>query len=247
MKKMTTFTFAGIAILVLSFSLRPVTADKLKLKNGNEMSGIVTKDGENYVIEFATGKMKIHESEVIEVVKEETDLQKYRKKHSKIKNSNADAHYKIGIWAKTHGLYKQAQEEFRHTIQLDPGHEKARRELGYVKHNGQWMTRSEKMRRKGYVKYQGEWMTPEVKQSRIDRKIDLKKKNEKIEQLQNKLRSAQSTISRLENRISKLNQELQYERYRNRRIRYIPIYPRHPGHHSGNKHHGGKDHDKDSD
>jgi tetratricopeptide (TPR) repeat protein len=160
MNKLSIFTCAFIAVLVFFCSLRQVRADRLKLKNGNDISGIVTKEGENYVVEFSTGKMKIHESEVVEVITEETELQKFRKKHARINNSNANAHYELGVWAKTHGLYKQAQEEFRHAIQIDPGHERARRELGYVEHNGQWMTRAEKMRRKGYVKYEGEWMTP---------------------------------------------------------------------------------------
>lgn len=222
--------FVLFSALVLSVS--PAHGDKLILNNGNSIEGIVEKDGETYVVEFSTGKMKIHESEVKNVIKQETDLQRYRARHEQIDEENADAHYKLGVWAKTRGLYKQSRREFNHAIQHDPDHTRARNELGFVKHNGQWVTRDEKMRREGYVKYQGEWMTPEVKQSRIQRQNQLEAQQKQIQDLREELRRSRNQVNELENQVSNLKQELYYERNYNRRIRYYPIYPRSQPHHS---------------
>lgn len=228
-----------LPVILFAFAfLIPVSlshADRLILENGNSIEGIVEKEGDTYVVEFSTGKMKIHESEVKEVIKEETDLQRFRKRHEQINEQDADAHYELGVWAQTHGLYKQSQQEFRHAIQRNPDHTRARQELGFVKKDGQWMTREEKMRREGYVQYQGEWMTPEVKQARIQRQDQLEEQNQRIQQLQEQLRNSRNQVAQLENKISDLRLELRNERLYNRRIRYYPIFP-YPNR-DRNKHH----------
>lgn len=232
--------FAAALLLTFGFlfSSSLSHADQLILKNGNTIDGIVDKDGETFVVEFSTGKMKIHESEVKKVVREQTDLQRFREQHEQINDGDADAHYQLGVWAQTHGLHKQSKIEFRHAIQRNPDHTGARQELGFVKQNGQWITRDEKMRREGYVKHQGEWMTPEVKQSRVQRKQQLKKQNQRIQQLKKQLRRSRNQIAQLESKIGDLRQEIQYERKYNRRVRYYPIFtnPNRRGGHQSNPH-----------
>lgn len=238
MKNHRFFVFALVLTFGVLYATSTSHADKLILENGNTIDGIVEKDGETYVVEFSTGKMKIHESEVKQVVKEQTDLQRFREQHEQIDKADADAHYQLGVWAQTHGLYKQSKIEFRHAIQRNPDHTGARQELGFVKHNGQWITRDENMRRQGYVKYQGEWMTPEVKQARVQRKDRLEEQNQRIQQLQQQLRRSRNQIAQLESQIGDLKRELRYEQKYNRRIRYYPIFtdPNRRDRHHSNPH-----------
>ena len=52
----------------------------------------------------------------------------------------ADAHWKLGLWCENNGLKGEAEIEFQAVTQLDPRRESAWKRLGYVKHNGRWMT-----------------------------------------------------------------------------------------------------------
>jgi len=70
----------------------------------------------------------------------------YEKKLAKIKEDDAGGHYRLGQWCKRMKLLEEATALFEKTIAIDPKHSGARRELGYVKHEGTWVTRIEKSR-----------------------------------------------------------------------------------------------------
>ena len=52
----------------------------------------------------------------------------------------ADAHWKLALWCERNGLKAEAQIEFQAVTQLDSRREAAWKKLGYVKHDGRWMT-----------------------------------------------------------------------------------------------------------
>lgn len=52
----------------------------------------------------------------------------------------ADAHWKLGVWCEKKGLKAEALIEFAAVAQLDPRRESAWKKLGYVKHDGRWLT-----------------------------------------------------------------------------------------------------------
>jgi Hint domain len=52
----------------------------------------------------------------------------------------ADGHWKLGLWCEKKGLKAEALIEFEAVSQLDPRRESAWKKLGYVKHEGRWMT-----------------------------------------------------------------------------------------------------------
>ncbi len=52
----------------------------------------------------------------------------------------ADAQFSLGLWADDRGLKDQAKAHFTAAIRLDPAKDAAWKRLGYVKHDGRWMT-----------------------------------------------------------------------------------------------------------
>lgn len=219
-KLLTTF----ISLFLLVFSFAGVNADTIILKNGNEINGIITKKGKDYVVEFSTGTMTVPEEEVERVKKSTSNLQVFRDRHEQIQSSDADAHYELGRWADARGLNKQAKREFKHAIQRNPDHKKARKALGFTQYNGQWMTEEEKMRKKGYVKYNGEWMTPDVKQKRLEIAERRKERTQKIRDLKRELEESRQEISDLKDQVRDLRNDLRVAQIEQPRYRYYPIF-----------------------
>ena len=53
---------------------------------------------------------------------------------------------RLAEWARGAGLDEQAEHELRAVLRLDADHAGARRALGYVRHDGTWVTREQRMR-----------------------------------------------------------------------------------------------------
>jgi hypothetical protein len=103
----------------------------------------------------------------------------YQDKLINIKSDDIDGHYQLGLWCKQNKLPDRAQEQFEKVITLDPEHQKARQELGYVKYKDEWITGEEKEERiakeKGFVKYGDKWMSSkEMESSRTKDRLILK-------------------------------------------------------------------------
>jgi hypothetical protein len=56
---------------------------------------------------------------------------------------SARAHAKLGSWCAQHGLKSEAEAHFTTAVALDPYFDAAWRHLGYVRHGGRWLSRSE--------------------------------------------------------------------------------------------------------
>ena len=55
----------------------------------------------------------------------------------------ARAHERLGTWCEQHELKAEAEAHFTTAVQLDPYHDSAWRHLGYIKHDGRWMSRDQ--------------------------------------------------------------------------------------------------------
>ncbi len=214
-----------LAILLFSIATAAGVADQLVLTNGNTLEGIVTRQEDGYKVEFPTGHMVIESDAVRTIIRSETTLEQYRKRRDRLDQEDPEAHFRLGRWAETNGLHRQARTEFRHTIALDPDHEEARRALGYRKYEGEWMTGEEIKREKGFVKYEGEWVTPEVKQARIrlaeKRRLERERESARMERLKQDLERSRRQNDRLE-------RELEQSRRRSYRRYGSSYYDRYP-------------------
>ena len=70
--------------------------------------------------------------------------EKYQKKAAKVADRDTRGHYQLGLWCKKAGLEDRARKHFEKVTLLDPDHAGARRNLGYVRYRGQWMTAEER-------------------------------------------------------------------------------------------------------
>src|SRR5262245_11886130 len=59
----------------------------------------------------------------------------------KAKRELAQAHASLGLWCGQHGLEPEAMAHFTAAVHFDPSREASWRHLGYVKHNGRWVSR----------------------------------------------------------------------------------------------------------
>ncbi len=132
-----------LPLLLLPVLLLPSAAfgDTLILKNGHRFEGSVEKEDATYVwFRLKFGVQRFRKSEIAKIVKGESVFDVYRKKRRAVKPGDAEGHYRLGLWCKSKDLKNEARKEFREALKADPDHPGARKELGYVRYEGKWIT-----------------------------------------------------------------------------------------------------------
>ena len=149
----------GLLALLLVAGLAP--GDIIHLKAGKVEGIIVKKTDTELVVETTAGKVTLNPADVVKIERKSSPLELYREMAREVKPNDADGHFKLGLWCLDSRLYREANEEFRKAIALEPDHEGARERLGYVRKDGKWMTRPEAKRADGFVKHGDRWITEE--------------------------------------------------------------------------------------
>jgi len=109
----------------------------------------------------------------IETVQSKSELRKtLGEKQAALDASDADGLYDLALWAKKKGLTTESKRLLRKVIKIAPDHGKARKTLGYVLYEDEWIKERDlaKIKRKkeeaanaekGMVKVGGEWVKKE--------------------------------------------------------------------------------------
>lgn len=148
---------AVTVLLVAAATLAP--ADIIHLRTG-KVEGIILKRTETeLVVETTAGKVTLNPAHVVRIERKPSMLELYREMAKGAKPDDAEAHYKLGLWCLDAKLFREASGEFRKAIAIHPDHAGARERLGYVRKDGQWLTRAEAKRADGYVRHEGRWVT----------------------------------------------------------------------------------------
>lgn len=146
-------------------------ADRILLQSGGELKGVIVADpaGRDNMVGVLTERspnpLPIKREQVARVIEQRDALREYVERAGLLKD-DAQAHYDLALWCESKRLSGPAELEFRRTAELDPSFGPARKKLGHVLVNDQWMTPDEYQESKGLVKYRGRWMTPEEKERR---------------------------------------------------------------------------------
>jgi hypothetical protein len=167
-------------------------ADTVILKDGRKIEGeIVEETAEKYVVKTKFGVQQIDKIDVERVEHEKSDSQIYEEK--KKAANDAESHYQLAQWCKEKGLTKEAEDELKRTIELDPNHEKARKELGYQKVGDKWLTEDEAMEAKGFKKWESRWVSESEYQELLKKKEEKDKLEEqkRSEEQKNAVQKAQ--------------------------------------------------------
>jgi hypothetical protein len=161
-------------ILAIFVCVPYANADVVKLKNGGEVQGIVKEeDSKKVVVETGTGQTMLSKDDILSIRRERCSLHEYYEKYETIKKSeNAEDFFKLSRWCKANNVPKYTQDLLQRTLELNPNHEFARREMGFILYNGKWMTREEVMLAKGYILYKGKWMSPAEKEILVGKELE---------------------------------------------------------------------------
>lgn len=137
-------------------------ADVIRFKGGGEIEGqIELETTDEILIITRAGKVTVKRSEVASIQKKKTPREEYNERAATLAAYDVTGHLKLAQWCKKNRLRTEAKREFGKIIAADPDHEEARKELGYVRHDGMWLTEEEAMKAKGYVLSGGRWVLPE--------------------------------------------------------------------------------------
>jgi len=167
------FTNGGLTLFLpwLFFSAAIVQADAgtVELSGGGFLAGQVRqvdKNSADYVIVQVDPEMSVAVAGVhVRRAIEDPELAEYRARVQKA--TTAENHYELSRWCKQANLLHQAQYHLNRAVDIDPDHKRARAALGYVRHEGEWISYAVLKRSQGLVQDKtGRWVIPELLVSR---------------------------------------------------------------------------------
>ncbi|MCK6474779.1 MAG: hypothetical protein L6R28_23920 [Planctomycetes bacterium] len=168
--------WAALAALVL-LAAPAVSADIVVLKNGKRLEGRVEEAGDSVVIHLRHGSVKIRRDRIESIVKKKTALDEFHEKAEALEAraaaekldgpARAELWFELAAWALEQDLPRSRLDALQQTIAADSDHAQAREALGYVRHDGRWVTGAERHRAMGLVQYEGQWVTPEARDDAV--------------------------------------------------------------------------------
>ncbi|MDF1665134.1 MAG: hypothetical protein P1V97_25455 [Planctomycetota bacterium] len=168
-------------LFTIALCVLPITAsaDIVTMNDGRVLRGSVESEGQDLIIKGRYGSLRVKKANVKDWQFASPEEKAFAKKKAQLGNGNADERYRLGVFARDKGLHSKAKAAFESVLLVNPNHPGARSALGYVKHQGLWMTVADKARMEGKVKYRGRWVT-------LDEKAELIKKARQEKEAQEK-------------------------------------------------------------
>jgi len=137
------------------------SADVVSLLNGGQVRGTLQTADDAPVVVVATllgGKISIEQSEIGAIEHRSPLVEEYETRARDVANT-VEARWSLAEWCHDNGLKEQREEQLSLLLTVDPNHADARKGLGHVLHDGQWLTRDEWMTSRGYVLHEGKYIT----------------------------------------------------------------------------------------
>jgi hypothetical protein len=177
-------------LAVLAFA-SPALADEVVLRNGHKVTGIQREEKDRIVVETGYGTVSFPRDQVVSVTMGETPLHAYPVRFAEIeKSTNASDYTKLAGWAKENNMPRYVGPLMKRAMELDPENAEARTALGFVRHQGKWVTQAQLKKDQGMVQDGGRWVNPlekalsdrkkiEAESRRLDREKDRRDREEK--------------------------------------------------------------------
>jgi hypothetical protein len=156
----------AVAPLLLLLAAAPAAADEIRLVNGRTLEGRAQRVGDEVVVRSSVGEVRLPAKEVASIVVGPTKDDLYRERAAKLDAKDIAQQVALADWCREQRLTEFEKRHLRAVIAIDPDHAEARARLGYVRHDGAWLTEDEYHRARGFVKVRGAW----VSQDEVERK-----------------------------------------------------------------------------
>jgi hypothetical protein len=160
-----------VVTLALGLALWPgvAAADEIFIRGGGRLTGEVIERGpDSILVDIGTGQIGLPASSVDRIVPGATPGGLYRQRAASLAPDDLEGWLALAAWARTQGLEAQARAAWENVLLADPGNVAARRALGYIQIDGQWMTREESYQARGYVLFDGAWVTSEQARASLE-------------------------------------------------------------------------------
>ena len=132
------------------------------LQSGRTIEGTTQPGKKPGTIEVRTGAgvvVTLAQSEIDRIEKKQSPAEEVDSRLAAVKGGDLDLLHDLLAFARDKRLGKQTKAVAARILAIDPHDEVARRELGYVVHENQWVLESELRKRGDFVLHEGEWMT----------------------------------------------------------------------------------------
>jgi len=182
--------------------------DTIRLKNGTEITGKITKvafSGAGGVLNFKRERIQ---QVVVGGAPPPTAREQFKKRWDALRPDDAVGFYRLGVWCRARQLSAEARRCLEKSLALDPKHEFARdahEALGHSLQEGRWITAEEKQQllektsqTTGLVKYHGHWRTK--------KDIEQRKKREAVVEEKAKVKLAE-VGEKFSQKLTALNEE----------------------------------------
>lgn len=143
-------------------------ADVVTLADGRVLEGSVTTSGKTVIIRHRLGEVRVDRSQVVKVVETEDAWDTLERLRAELASGTADERYRFAVFCREERFDADAQRAFLSVLRVDTDHPGARAALGYLRHDGRWVTADDRSRALGLVQHDGEWMTPEARAARVE-------------------------------------------------------------------------------
>lgn len=130
-------------------ALSPALADTVVLRDGTELEGrVIEREGQIEV--YDKGVKRVFPREQVRSI--ETTRQAFRRQLAALEPRDLRGHLALVRWCEERGRKRDAEAVRERLLEAFPDHAPTRRALGYVRHEGRWITRKEYMRSLELVK-----------------------------------------------------------------------------------------------
>ncbi len=155
----------GWSISTLVVDPQGVSADVFVLKNGGRVEGELlnpedaAKSGYN-IRQLDGGMVTLVADDIAKVVPWTFEKRRYVELLPKMPTT-ADGNWKMARWCGEKHLAAEREFHLEEVIRLAPNHAEARKALGYIQVDGNWVQPDDIMRQRGFVRFQGRWRLPQ--------------------------------------------------------------------------------------
>lgn len=138
----------SLFLLLAAWLTLNLRAEIVTLSDGRVIEGeIISENESDIVIKVASGKMTLKREEIQSIDKRKSATAQLRDRMDALAkgkdNDNKDEWLTLAESAGAKGARDEATRAYSRVIQLDPNHSAARKALGFVKSNGEWVLKSD--------------------------------------------------------------------------------------------------------